>query len=99
MLDYSWFFEVKDELERDPVGDILLAKEIVRDLCEHAESNILRLRFEEQARLNPPKRKPTTFEAAWFLFKDRVQTKTGWGKNELAALMAECLEQAVREAE
>lgn len=38
------------------------------------------------------------YKVAWSLFKERLEIKTGWGRNELKALMAECLEEALEEA-
>lgn len=41
--------------------------------------------------------KEAVYKRAWELLRKRIEGKTGWGKNELAAAMAECLEQAVNE--
>ena len=38
------------------------------------------------------------YKSAWSKFKAELDKKTGWGKNELKALMAKCLEEAVEEA-
>ena len=37
------------------------------------------------------------YKRAWELLQQRIAGKTGWGKNEIAAAMAECLQQAVNE--
>ncbi len=35
------------------------------------------------------------YRRAWRLMAEAVKAKTGWGKNELAALMADCLQRAL----
>ena len=42
----------------------------------------------------PPAR-DRVYQRAWVLLQERILTKTGWGKNELASAMAECLQRAV----
>ena len=39
----------------------------------------------------------SVYRRAWQLLKERIARKTGWGKNELATLMADCLEDAFNE--
>jgi len=41
---------------------------------------------------------PNVYRTAWSDLQRRVNDKTGWGKNELHALMAACLQVAVDEA-
>ena len=38
------------------------------------------------------------YQRAWQLFKKRTAEKTSWGRNELATLMAECLEEALSQS-
>ncbi len=47
--------------------------------------------------ITEPTMRESVYMRAWDLLKERIKGKTGWGKNDLAAAMAECLETALRE--